>query len=322
MTPYLTCAAALELLEGFVDGELPVAEQVAVESHLRWCRVCDARVADMQLIGSSLREAAQVVAQAAPHTSADDHDLAAIQSGVLARVRAERAQSLGVQFRGLFVDMRFFWPALGATAAVVICLVAATIVFAAATATEPDSMADMIEMLAHPGSDENPLSLDSRLSAPRALDASPVLDSIMEDDAVYALSAVVTREGRVSNYELLLSERASVRRRDTAAETGDEAAAVMAAVKRSRFEPAQTRAGGTVAVNMVWLVTRTTVRSAQVAAVIPNAVSQSTTVLPRRSRAVPTPELGPGPGLELQMPVETIPPVPVGSEPVALPPAA
>jgi len=48
MTPYLTCDAAAEMLEPFVDGELPVAEQVSVESHLRWCRVCEARVADMQ----------------------------------------------------------------------------------------------------------------------------------------------------------------------------------------------------------------------------------------------------------------------------------
>src|SRR5438128_866455 len=35
MTPYLTCEAAAELLEAFVDGELAMAAQVAVESHLR-----------------------------------------------------------------------------------------------------------------------------------------------------------------------------------------------------------------------------------------------------------------------------------------------
>ena len=55
MTRYLSCQAAEPLLEPFVDGELPMAEQVAVESHLRWCRVCEARVDDFRLIGTSMR---------------------------------------------------------------------------------------------------------------------------------------------------------------------------------------------------------------------------------------------------------------------------
>lgn len=258
MTPYLTCEAAAELLAAFVDGELAMAEQVSVESHLRWCGVCESRVADMQLIGASMR----CVAQAIPPAAADERALNVIQSGVLARIRAERDQSLGTQFRGLFVDLRLLWPALGATAAVITCLFAAGGVFAAATTEDrPDSMAAMIEMLANPGSDQNPMSLDSRLSAPRALDAGIALDLADEGDAVYALSAVVTREGRVSNYELLMSERASVRRREKAAEGDHHAAALLAAVKRSRFEPAQTPAGGAVAVNVVWLLTRTTVRA-------------------------------------------------------------
>ena len=55
MIPYLDCRAAQELLEAFIDGELAVADQVALESHLRWCTVCAARVEDVQLIGVSLR---------------------------------------------------------------------------------------------------------------------------------------------------------------------------------------------------------------------------------------------------------------------------
>jgi hypothetical protein len=255
MTPYLTCDAASELLQGFADDELAMAERVAVESHLRWCRVCEARVSDIRLIGTSLR----LVAQAGP--GVDHPDLATVQSSVLARVRAERAQSFVVQWQDMFVDMRLLWPALGASVAVVTCLFAATGMFEAATLEDhPNSMAGMIDMLANPGSDQNPMSLDGRLSAPRAIDAGLVVGSIAEEDVVYALSAVVTREGRVSNYELLLSERASVRRREKAAESDDSAAALLAAVKRSRFEPAQTRAGGAVAVNVVWLLARTTVR--------------------------------------------------------------
>ena len=55
MIPYLGCDAAREMLEAFVDGELAMADQVAVESHLRWCRTCGARVEDLRVIGASLR---------------------------------------------------------------------------------------------------------------------------------------------------------------------------------------------------------------------------------------------------------------------------
>jgi anti-sigma factor RsiW len=55
MMTYVGCEYAREHLDAFVDGELSVDEQVAVESHLRWCRTCAARVEDMQLIGNSIR---------------------------------------------------------------------------------------------------------------------------------------------------------------------------------------------------------------------------------------------------------------------------
>jgi anti-sigma factor RsiW len=55
MIPYLGCQGARDMLEPFVDGELPVSEQVALEAHLRWCDTCRARVEDIRLIGSALR---------------------------------------------------------------------------------------------------------------------------------------------------------------------------------------------------------------------------------------------------------------------------
>ena len=67
MIPYLGCEHARELLEGFVDGELAMADQVAVESHLRWCRTCAARVEDMRLIGASLRVAGAVAGAGRRH---------------------------------------------------------------------------------------------------------------------------------------------------------------------------------------------------------------------------------------------------------------
>src|SRR3989442_1423348 len=161
MIPYLGCPAAREMLQAFVDDELPMTEQVALESHLRWCDTCSAHVEDLRLIGDSIRDRSAGV-------SVDDaRKLAAIQAGVLSR--------------------------------------------------------------------------------------------ISEDEAVYALAAVVTQEGRVANYELLVSERDGARLRETAAHV-DEVSAMLDAVSQSRFEPAQAAGGAPVAVNMVWLLARTTVK--------------------------------------------------------------
>jgi anti-sigma factor RsiW len=264
MIAYLGCHAAQELLQSFIDGELKVAEQVAVESHLRWCRVCAARVEDMQVIGASLR----VTSCAMRAADAGDDCLASLQSDVLTRIRAERDQSVAAQLRDMFADMRFFWPAVGASVALLACVCVLTAVLSITSPENPESLAGMIQMLANPGSDQNPMRLDGGMTAPpRALNGA-ALDSIPGDEAVFALAAVVTREGRVANYEVLMSERASVRRHDAAVQT-DDVSSVLNAVKQSRFTPAQGTDGAPIAVNMVWVLARTTVKASARAAVEP-----------------------------------------------------
>ena len=259
MIPYLGCEAAREMLQPFVDLELPMAEQVVLESHLRWCDTCAARIEDMRMIGAALR-----LGSAAPSVHAQDAGaLAAIQSEVLTRIRAEHDQSLPVRFRELFADMRVLWQALGATAALVVCVCAVTTVNRVARAELPDSMADVISRLANPGSDRYPLQLDAQMLAPRPLSQGWALDSIPGEEAVFALAAVVTREGRVGNFELLQSSvRESGMARGTADES-DQISALLDAVKHSRFTPAQTL-DGVVAVNVVWLLARTTVKASLV----------------------------------------------------------
>jgi hypothetical protein len=96
--------------------------------------------------------------------------------------------------------------------------------------------------------------LDGRMvQVPRALDDSPALVA-GEDEAVFALAAVVTREGRVANYEVLVSEREN---RPGAVDV----TRLLDRVARSRFAPAERGvARAPVAVNMVWLLARTTVK--------------------------------------------------------------
>ena len=267
MIPYVGCDHARDLLDEFVDGELAVDDQVAVESHLRWCRTCYARVEDLRLIGSSIRVGSPVQ----PAAPGRDADLAALGSGVLMLVRAEREQSLGFRLREMFDDMRLLWPALGATLAVVICAGVAFGVWHSATAENPESLAAMIEALGDPGSERNPLRPDDGtrlayadenrlaggISIPRVMDDGIGLDGIADEEAEFAVATVVSRDGRIANFELLKSERAGASDKSSA-EHATHVEAVLDAVRQSRFAPAQTPGGRAVAVNMVWLIFVTT----------------------------------------------------------------
>ena len=148
MTPYVDCTFAQARLEACVDDELPMGDQVLVESHLRWCSTCRARVEDLQLIRSAVRTRAAGVDVAERHR----HALASVRAEVL-HVEAERERSWGTWLLGLeraCTDLRFVWPALGATAAAVLCLGLTTTVWRAASTDEPTSLAGMIESLSDP----------------------------------------------------------------------------------------------------------------------------------------------------------------------------
>lgn len=256
MVPYLGCEHAREMLQAFMDGELPVGEQVAMETHLRWCRTCAAHVEDLRLIGDSLRFGAVT-------PTSDDHhrELSALHAGVLSRVRAEHDQSFSVKVRSLFDDLHLLWAGLGAVSAVLVCLFGTMSVLQAASEERPDSLSGILQSLADPGSDRNPMLLDGRMiQVPRSLDDSSSLDQLPEDEAVFALAAVVTREGRIANYEVLVSERDGAPRFDRAAQAR-HVTTLLDKVARSRFAPAERGvARFPVAVNMVWLLARTTVK--------------------------------------------------------------
>lgn len=284
MSRYIGCETARELLDAFIDGELPVDEQVMVESHLRWCRTCACRVGDMREIGSALRDGAGLM-------QVEDADLDAvetIQSGVLLRVHVEQELSLAARVKDLCSDMRLFWPALGATTALAICITGASLVMHWSSEERPESLAAMISTLAQPGSEHSPLlphsgvrSVDDGLrpyveenrladgiSIPRALGFEDIQRAVYYaeeesayasagDDAVFALSAVVTREGRIANYQLLSENGRGRAPRVQPSDVSRFDAKLASAVKQSRFAPAQTPEGSKVAVNMVWLIIST-----------------------------------------------------------------
>jgi hypothetical protein len=292
MTQYVGCTQARELLEGLIDGELSMAEQLAVESHLRWCRDCTLRVHDMRLIGSALRAGTGT----ATAQEQDVESVAAMNDALLLRVRAEREQSFGFRLREMFTDMRLMWPALGATVAVAMCLSVAAGVLQASTAEQPRSLAALLPSL-EPGTEHNPMRpANNGISIPRLFEADAkraggTLDQIPSDDLIYTIRTVVNRDGRISNFEVLLSDGELVDSRSPGV-TVDRA--VMDAVQQSRFAPAYTPLGRAVAVEMVWVIAKTT------AVVAPAAPFPAHSTAKPRVKDVPKPEVDEVPAVDLE----------------------
>ncbi len=245
MMHVLACERVRDALQAYHDGELSIDEQVLIQGHLRDCIACAIEAAELEELGETLR---------AMSTSLPDREFAEMSrlpAAVLERVRVEQQLSMGTRLRGLFEDMHFVWAALGATCASVVCLFASMGVLQAANRERPDSLAGIIDYLANPGSNANPLPADGWMLLPRAQFDAPM--PMSEEDAVLALSAVVTREGRVQNLELVAEQARTLRVKP------EVVLAMMHAASRARFLPAQ--AGGeTIAVSVVWLLETTTVK--------------------------------------------------------------
>jgi hypothetical protein len=121
-----------------------------------------------------------------------------------------------------------------------------------------DSMAAVIAVMAAPsGSDLNPARLDGRYRFPsvpqdgdvqRTLESSALAEGVSESDSMLTVSAVVTREGRVSDLAVLGSGRHD-----------HQLSGILDVISRARLQPAEL-AGSPVAVNLVWLLAQTTVK--------------------------------------------------------------
>jgi hypothetical protein len=277
MIPYLPCESARELLESFIDRELSTADQVAVEAHLRSCRTCAARVDDLSLIGWSLRSGTPATSPA----QEDVRSLGVMQSGVLERIRAERQQSLRGRLPELFSDMRLWWPALGASAAVIVCLMGAAGIWRLTTDYHPGSLAGTIAALENPGCDRNPLPLDAGISVPRSLDEGLVSERISADDAAYVFVAVITQSGEIGEAELVRA-RYVASPKSVAAALASDAQPLLDAVRGSRYTPAQAANGRAVAVRLLMLFERTTIRET-----MPPPIEEPTAVQQARRSATP-----------------------------------
>ena len=256
----LSCTAARRRLQAYHDDELSVGQQIEVDSHLETCEECTTALEELDLLRSTLRAATP----GRRSLTAEEH--AGFHASVVNRVGAEQRMSVSVRLRSMFEDMHFVYAGLGAAGATVSCIAI---------------MLSMMNFaaLTNPGFNQNPVVVDASMLVnawPAAVAPNPmpgVLDQGFDgrtetaDDGAFTLSAVVTREGRLVNLEVHPENG------QTPAAGSSQARAVqtmLGAMSQARFEPARV-AGLPIAVNMVWLMTHTTVRGTEGPKVLPAA---------------------------------------------------
>ena len=266
----LQCVDVRDRLEAYHDGELPLDEQVAIQGHLGECVTCSLAANELADLSDSLRD---VISTVNPRSASDE--ALGISDSVLERLDVEARFSFLSQIRDLFQDMHLVWAGLGASFATLICVVGSASVLHAANQERPDSLAGVIAYLASSGSNENPQRLDADMVQPRAIEGADL--EMSEEDAAFALAAVVSREGVVQNLSVVDPDKTPVRR--------DVLNAMLTEASRAKFEPAQARWGNTVAVNMVWLVASTTVKPER----LPRALRGPAPVLPPSIEPKPAP---------------------------------
>lgn len=271
------CADVREHLEAFYDGELTIDQRVAIQNHLSDCVACSLAAEELTAVGASIREFA---ARIATRTSDEPMRMTA---RVIERLGVEEQFSVKSQVVALFQDMHLVWAGLGATVATMICVIGSASVLHAANQQQPGSIASVISILANPGSNENPMRLNYDMMAPQVVAATPLETS--GEDGEYALSAVVSREGRVQGIAVINQPHtmnASVN-------------AMLHDAYKVQFAPAKTR-GDAVAVSMVWLVANTTVKGRfDDMEALRNALRAQTTPQPIGPLPVPAEEAKPQP---------------------------
>ena len=197
----LSCAATRRRLQAFHDGELVVGEQIAVSAHVEWCSGCARALAD-------IREVASALHAVLPGRLVLSREDAAVFTGtVVNRLKAEDAASLFGRMRVMFSDMRLGYAGLGATAATMVCVVIMLTMMHFAPKERPDSLRAMMGVIS------TPLECDTLdLSDPtgcraRWAERFQRANEWAEQDAVFALEIVLTRQGGLANIALLRKTR-------------------------------------------------------------------------------------------------------------------
>lgn len=268
----LRCRTARQWLTASHDGELPVARQVTLDAHLDDCADCRRLRHDLTAISDALRE------HATEHRP-DELACAGLASSVLESLPAGSCRPLPRRLGEVVADGQRLCVMGGVIASMLVAGLFAAMALSFSPPVHPHSLSGFLQGANRLGSNANPLrGFETGVSLPHvsadtqaaAMLIRPLPPLVLEN---LALAAVVTREGELASVEVLGQRSAGARNvggRNAAQATEDRDAAGAAApdaeLRRAlsrlasdvRFVPA--RAGGApVAVNVVWLLERTTV---------------------------------------------------------------
>jgi hypothetical protein len=249
MTP-LSCASTGRLLQAFHDRELPVAQQIAVASHLEWCDRCAAGLAELRSLGAALS------ALGHGRDALSGEEAAAFNAAVVSRLKAEDNASLLARVRDMFDDIRLVYAGVGAAVCCAVCVVIMLGMMRFATNERPDSLAAIVALVATPlecGPGTGPT--DAAVCRERWEARFRNANESAEQESVFALDAVVTHQsGHLADLSRLRTGR-----RDSAGQART-IEALLDAVTRSRLEVALPN-GAPITASMLWLVEHATVRA-------------------------------------------------------------
>jgi hypothetical protein len=246
----LTCASTRRRLQAFHDRELSIADEIAVGGHIEWCDRCAAALTD-------LRELRSAVQHLAPGRSAvADLDAVVFTESVVSRLKAEEDASFLSRVREMFDDMHLVYAGLGAAAATAVCIVIMLGMMRFATTDRPDSLAAVMTVLATPLECESGNDItDASGCRARWAERFARANEWDEQEAVFALEAMLTRQGRLADLDVL---RATRHHRTTAEEL-EVIEELLDVVSRSRLDPSLSVRLPTA----IWLLEQTTVRASQ-----------------------------------------------------------
>ena len=102
----------------------------------------------------------------------------------------------------MFDDLHLVYAGFGAAAATMVCVIIMLSMMRFASSERSDSLAAMVAFLATPGSSADAIAIDAASHA-RWTARFQAANESAQQDAVFTLAAVVTREGRLADLERL-----------------------------------------------------------------------------------------------------------------------
>jgi len=251
----LNCGATRRRLDAYHDGELAVKDQIAVASHLEWCDGCAEIYADMR----GMRSAFQALGHGrASQSSLSSEQAAVFTANVVNRAKAERDLSLFSRVREMFDDMHLVYAGVGATVATAFCVIIMLSMMRFATNERPDSLAAIMTVMATPLECESGNDFaDASGCRARWMARFQRANETAEQDAVFALEAVITHQGgRLANLEALRGRN----NRHTTVSQAKLIEGLLDAVSRARFDATQALLMPDLN-GVVWFVEHATVRA-------------------------------------------------------------